>query len=71
MLIITNPTLRERIRKKTPFLSKITLKLDNLHKSEYQDYLMKWVSLIGLLICGSVNVTEPYQGSLNRPLLVS
>ena len=33
----------------------MTPKLDNLFQSHYQDYLMKWISLIGLLVCGSVN----------------
>jgi hypothetical protein len=37
------------------FLSKITPKLDNLIGSECREYMMKWIGLIGLLICSSVN----------------
>ena len=35
-----------RFEEKPFFLSKFTLKLDSLSNSEYQDYLMRWMSLV-------------------------
>lgn len=41
--------------KKTAILFKITLNLDNLFNSQYRDCIMKWISLVGLLIYSSVS----------------